>query len=199
MKTESVGSFPVSVHVSVKFPGADTFVPAEVAADVLRSVFGQHDGFRSYQMFSAGIVDPVGSSQMRFKVTGQLRIGGERFLAEFTLKFFHVNKFDVVSEGFCHDETVWTLSKLRTGTVTSLIMNREFCRSFKQLEASLTLDGVTGYISNVFRVLILLAHVVCFRGGLFVNSLTVVFEQLYRGERHPTVPAVESGAQQTKG
>ena len=38
MKTESVCSFPVSVHVSVEFPGADTLVAAQIAGDVLGSV-----------------------------------------------------------------------------------------------------------------------------------------------------------------
>ena len=77
MKTESVCSFPVSVHMSVEFPGTDALVPAQVAGDVLGSVLGQHDGFCRNEMFSAGVVDPVGPSQVRLKVTGQLGIGRE--------------------------------------------------------------------------------------------------------------------------
>ena len=77
MKTESVCSFPVSVHMSVEFPGTDALVPAQVAGDVLRSVLRQQDGLRCYQMFSAGIVDPVGSAKVRLQVSSQLRIGRE--------------------------------------------------------------------------------------------------------------------------
>ena len=62
MKTESVCSFSMSVHVSVELPSADTLVPTQVAGDVLGSVLGQQDGLRGYQMFSAGIVDPIGSA-----------------------------------------------------------------------------------------------------------------------------------------
>ena len=40
METESVCSFPVSVHMSVEFPGTDALVPAQVAGDVLGSVLG---------------------------------------------------------------------------------------------------------------------------------------------------------------
>ena len=61
-----------------------------------------------------------------------------------------MNKLYVVSEGFGHDETVRTLSKLRTGTVTRLVVGREFGLRFEQLKTNLTLDGVTGYISNIF-------------------------------------------------
>ena len=40
----SVGSLPVSIHVSVELPGADTLVAAELALDVLGRVPGQDDG-----------------------------------------------------------------------------------------------------------------------------------------------------------
>ena len=75
LKTESVCSFPMSVHMSVEFPGADTLIPTQVAAYVLGSVLGQQDRLGGYQMFSAGVVDPVCSSQMRLKVPGELGIG----------------------------------------------------------------------------------------------------------------------------
>ena len=77
MKTESVCSFPVSVHMSVEFPSADTLIPTQIAGDVLGSVLGQQDGLRRYQMFSAGIVDPVGSAKVRLQVSSELRIGRE--------------------------------------------------------------------------------------------------------------------------
>ena len=76
MQTESVGSFPVSVHVSVELPCADTLVPAQLAADVLGSVLGQHYRLRGDQ-FCAGIVDPVGSAKVRLQVSSQLRISRE--------------------------------------------------------------------------------------------------------------------------
>ena len=77
MKTESVRSFPVSIHVSVELPSTDTLVPTQVAGDVLGSVLGQQDGLRRYEMFSAGIVDPVGSAKVRLQVSSELRIGRE--------------------------------------------------------------------------------------------------------------------------
>ena len=48
--------------MSVEFPGADTLIPTQVTADVLGSVLGQQDRLRGYQMFSAGVVDPIGSA-----------------------------------------------------------------------------------------------------------------------------------------
>ena len=77
MKTESVCSFSVSVHMSVEFPGTDTLIPTQIAGDVLGSILGQQDRLRRYEMFSAGVVDPVGPSQVRLQVAGQLGVGRE--------------------------------------------------------------------------------------------------------------------------
>ena len=86
----------------------------------------------------------------------------------------------MISEGFGHDETVRTLSKLRTGTVTRLVVSRELGLSFEQLEANLALDGVAGDISNIFRVLILhLAHVLILRTALLVDCVTVLLQQIH--------------------
>ena len=86
----------------------------------------------------------------------------------------------MVSQGFGHDQTVRTLSKLRTGTVTRLVMSRELGLSFEQLETNLALYGVTGYISNIFRVVILhLAHVLILRAALLVYCVTVLFQQIH--------------------
>ena len=186
--------------MSVELPCADTLVPAQLAADVLGSVLGQHYLVRGDEV-GGGVVYPVGSSQVRLQVTGQLGVCGESFLAEFTLKFLHVNKLDVVPEGLGHDQTVRTLRKLRTGTVTGLIMNRELGCGLEQLEASLALDGVAGRnISNTLRVIIIpFTHVIPLRVEFLVNSVTVLFEELHRGEGHPTVPAVKAGPQQAEG
>ena len=86
----------------------------------------------------------------------------------------------MISEGFGHDETVRTLSKLRTGTVTRLVVSRELALSFEQLETNLALDGVAGDISNIFRVIILdLAHVLVLRTALLVDCVTVLFQQIH--------------------
>ena len=86
----------------------------------------------------------------------------------------------MISEGFGHDETVRTLSKLRTGTVTRLVVGRELSLSFEQLETNLALDGVDADISNIFRVVILyLAHVLILRTALLVDRVTVLFQQIH--------------------
>ena len=77
MKTESVCSFSVSVHMSVEFPGTDTLIPTQIAGDVLGSVLGQQDRLRRYEMFSTRVVDPVGSAQVRLQVSRQLGVGRE--------------------------------------------------------------------------------------------------------------------------
>ena len=106
----------------------------------------------------------------------------------------------MVSEGFGHDQTVGTLSKLRTGTVTRLVMGRELGLRFEQLETNLTLDGVTGYISNVFRVIVLpLANILLLRAALFVDCVAVLLEQINRGKRHPAVSTMQTWTEQTKG
>ena len=135
-------------------------------------------------MFSAGIVDPVCPSQVRLQVSGELGIGREGFLTEFTLEFLHVNKLYVVSEGFGHNETVGTLSKLRAGTVTRLVVGRQLGWSFEQLETYLTLDHwVTGYVSNIFRVIILhLTHILILGTVLFtdtVDTVAVLFQKVH--------------------
>jgi len=113
-------------------------------------------------------------------VSSELGIGREGFLTKFTLEFLHVNKFYMVSQGFGHDETVRTLSKLRTGTVTGLVVSSQLRLSFEQLETNLALYRVTGYISNIFRVLILhLAHVLILRTALLVDCVTVLFQQIH--------------------
>ena len=126
-------------------------------------------------MLSAGVVNPVCTSQVGLKVAGQLSIGRESFLAELTLELLHVDKLYVVSEGFRHDQTIRTLSKVRTGTVTSLVMDRQLSSSLEQLEASFTLDGVSGYISNILGVFIIsITQIVILRSAPFVFSVTVV-------------------------
>ena len=86
----------------------------------------------------------------------------------------------MISEGFGHDETVRTLSKLRTGTVTRLVVGRELSLSFEQLETNLALDGVNADISNVFRVVILdLAHVLVLWAALLVDCVAVLFQQIH--------------------
>ena len=90
----------MSIHVSVQLPRADALVAAEVAGDVLGSVPGQDDVghlVRRDQSLGTRMMDSVGSPQMGLKMTGQLGIGREGFLAKFALELFHVNKFDVIS------------------------------------------------------------------------------------------------------
>ena len=131
-------------------------------------------------MLSAGVVDPVGTSEVGLQVAGQLGIGGESLLAELALEFLHVNKLYVVSEGFRHDQTVRTLSKVRAGTVTGLVMNRQLCSSSEQLEASFTLNGFSGYISNILGVFIIsITQIVILRSAPFVFSVTVVLEEFH--------------------
>ena len=87
----------------------------------------------------------------------------------------------MVSQGFGHDETVRTLSKLRTGTVTGLVVSRELDLSLEQLETYLALDdGVTGYISDIFRVIVLpIAHILILRPALLVYCVAVLFQQIH--------------------
>ena len=79
VKTESVGSFPVSIHVSVQFPGADTLVTTKIAGDILGSIFGNNNssgaGDDGLGRVGERIVHSVSSSQVRLQVTSQLSIG----------------------------------------------------------------------------------------------------------------------------
>ena len=88
--------------MAVEFPSTDTFVAAEVAFDVLGSVAGQDDGGHlvagDQLLLRPGVVDPVGSPQVRLQMARQLGVGGEGLLTQLALELLHVDKLDVVAQ-----------------------------------------------------------------------------------------------------
>ena len=83
MEAKSICSLPMSIHVSVEFPSADTLVTTQITRNILGAISWQYDLrqlVRGDDLLGSGMVNPIRPAEMTFQMPGQFCICGKRFM-----------------------------------------------------------------------------------------------------------------------